>query len=121
MTATQLADRLAKTGVWEFLPTPVAEMNTYRNRLSGMTVIVTYADQLDGHEWQHVSATYGQRMPSYADLVAIKRLFIGPEAKAIEVYPPEAEHVNLHEHVRHLFSCMDGDPLPDFTRGTGSL
>ncbi len=28
---------------------------------------------------------------------------------------------NIHPNVLHLFVCLDGDPLPDFTRGKGSL
>jgi hypothetical protein len=44
-------------------------------------------------------------------------MFIGDGRKAIQVFAPVAEHVNIHEFCLHLWHCLDGDPLPDFTRG----
>lgn len=79
------------------------------------------ARELDGRVWLHVSASRGSRLPSYADLVEVKELFIGRERKAVQVFPSRAEHVNIHPHALHLWHCVDGDVLPDFTHGSGSL
>ena len=50
-----------------------------------------------------------------------KELFVGRDEFAYQVIPPRDQHVNIHPNVLHLWSCLDGSPLPDFTRGTGSL
>lgn len=73
------------------------------------------------HWWAHVSASYKERLPSWSTLKEVKAVFIGAHKKAINVLPPESEFVNLNPFVHHLFSCLTGDVLPDFTRGTGSL
>jgi hypothetical protein len=46
----------------------------------------------------------------------VKELFIGGDRQAIQVMPPRSNHVNIHE-VLHLWHCLDGDGLPDFTGG----
>lgn len=81
------------------------------------TVIVSGAVEQDGKRWLHVSTARPDRLPSYDDMVTVKEMFIGREAHAISVMPPRAEHVNIHVHCLHLWHCLDGSPLPDFTRG----
>jgi hypothetical protein len=54
-------------------------------------------------------------LPDFDDLMIVKELFIGTEAKAIMVFPARSKHVNIHPHCLHLFSCMTGDPLPEFS------
>ncbi len=87
----------------------------------GRNVIVSVARESDGKRWLHASISRMGKMPTYDDLCEMKRLFVGRTRKAVEVFAPEAEHVNLHPTCRHLWACLDGDPLPDFTRGTGSI
>lgn len=87
----------------------------------GLGVIVSGADYPDGKDWLHLSVSRRERVPSYAELIYVKELFIGKDRKAIMVLPSRAEHVNIHPNVLHLFHCMDEDPLPDFTMGSGSL
>jgi hypothetical protein len=82
-----------------------------------MTVIASVAVEEDGLPWLHLSVAHPKRLPDYAVLCWLKRDFLGPNAKAIEVYAPEGEHVNIHPTCRHLWACLGGDPLPDFTRG----
>ena len=64
-------------------------------------------------------------MPTYADLMEMKRLCIGDHRTALQVFPPKTKHVNvagkLGVEVLHLWSCLDGDVTPDFTRGTGMI
>ena len=75
----------------------------------------------DGREWLHLSVSHRKRLPSYDEMKYLKRHWAGVGTKAIEVHPPEEEHVNIHPRARHLWICLTEDPLPDFTMGTGSI
>lgn len=91
-------------------------------RRDGLLCIVSAALELDGRRWLHVSASRRNSLPTYKDLREIKQLFIGKDRLAIQIFPSERQHVNLHIYVLHLFCCLEGDcPLPDFTHGTGSI
>jgi hypothetical protein len=84
-------------------------------------VIVTVADHPDGVEWVHASISRRDEDPSYADLKTLHRAAFG-EGWAYQVFAPPAEHVNIHEHVLHLFGRLDGAAvLPDMTCGSGSF
>lgn len=89
--------------------------------LSGLGVIVSVAKELDGKRWMHVSLSYRNRLPSYTDLVEAKNLFIGEEKTAYQVFPAKEKHINIHPYCLHLWHCLDGDPLPDFTHGGDSI
>lgn len=93
----------------------------YQNKSLGLWVVSTVLKYDDGKTWQHVSVSRMRRIPSYEDVALAKRIFIGAEKKAIQVFPPQAQHVNIHPYVLHLWHCVDGDTLPDFTHGSGSL
>jgi hypothetical protein len=84
-------------------------------------VIVSVFRELDNKMWIHASMSHPHRLPSYDELKYLKRHFVGTARKAIQVFPAESEHVNLHPNCLHLFSCIDEDPLPDFTHGTGMI
>lgn len=72
--------------------------------------------------WLHISVSVrgAKRLPEYEHLKIAKEIFIGPERKAVQVFPPEAEHFTAAE-VLHLFASLDGDPLPDFRHRNGQL
>ncbi len=91
------------------------------NKSKGLTVITSIDNELDGKFWLHVSVSRKSRLPSWEDLRYVKDEFIGKDKKAMQVLPPQAEYVNIHDYVLHLWHCIDGDPLPDFTRGTGMI
>lgn len=109
---------------------PVEDMHTangrgWRNRGKwiagvGLLVQLSGAVELDGRRWVHVSCSRRDRMPSYEDLCLVKRLFIGRDRKALQVFVPEAEHFNFHAFCLHLWHCVDGDGLPDF-RAQGAV
>ncbi len=90
-------------------------------RRRAATLIVSGTVQDDGRRWLHMSMSCVGRVPSWAELVRAKEWVFGRDSKAIQVIPPRSEYVNIHPHVLHLFVCVDGDPLPDFTAGTGSI
>lgn len=91
---------------------------SYRRR-GGQTCIVSAAVH-DGKRWVHMSLCGRGRVPSWRELVEAKELFLG-DVYAVQVLPPSELYINIHPHVLHLFHCLDGHPLPDFTEGTGSL
>lgn len=70
---------------------------------------------IDGKDWLHVSISRRTTMPTYADLVYVKRHWVGEDRHAVMVLPPASEHVNLHPNCLHLFCCLDGHPLPEFS------
>lgn len=96
---------------------------SFVNYEKGQTVIMSIAPQaeLDGKRWLHFSMACRERVPSWAELVEAKEIFLGVESKAVLVIPPRSEYVNINKRVLHLFVCLEGDPLPDFTRGGGTL
>jgi hypothetical protein len=88
---------------------------------NGLRVIVSGATEQDGRRWLHVSCSRPTRLPDWDDLKLVKELFIGPGRQAIQVFPPRERYVNINSNVLHLWCCLDGDGIPDFTNGTGSI
>jgi len=86
-----------------------------------LSVIVTGAVEADGREWAHLSVAGPGRVPTWAELVSVRDAIFGGAAYAVKVVPPSAEHVNIHPDVLHLWLPNGFRPLPDFTRGTGSI
>ena len=86
-----------------------------------MSVIVSGAVEQDGKRWVHVSVARPTRLPSYDDMAWAKQTFMGADAYAYSVWAPVDKHVNIHPWCLHLWACIDGDGLPDFTAGTGSV
>lgn len=82
----------------------------------GLAVCLT-VQMHDGKRWLHTSCSRPKRMPSYDDLQRVKDTFIGPGRKAIMVIPAKEEHFNFMPFCLHLYSCLDGDLLPDFRIG----
>jgi hypothetical protein len=54
-------------------------------------------------------------------LAEAKDMFLGRERLALHLFVPRSQHVHLHPYCLHLWCCLDGDPVPDFTNGTGSV
>ena len=79
-----------------------------------LQVLASAAVERDGHRWLHVSLSRQGRLPSWDDITLVKQIFIGDERLALQVFPPQAEYVNIHPHVLHLWCCIDARPVPDF-------
>lgn len=89
---------------------------------SGLAVISEVAfyppDNRGAQPWLHVSTSRAERLPSWEDLREVKDLFCGRDRLALQVLPPEAEYVNAHPYVLHLWVALGpGRPVPDFRRG----
>lgn len=87
----------------------------------GLRAIVSCTQYRDRTIWLHVSFSRHDRMPSYEDMVLVKKDLIGAAKKAVMVLPSEAEHYNCHPYCLHLYSRIDGDSLPDFRDRDGRI
>jgi hypothetical protein len=88
--------------------------------------IVSEGVEKDGKKWLHASVSrVDGLLPSYDDLKQLKKHCIGDHRTALQVFPPLAKHVSPGSkygvEVLHLWSCLDGDVTPDFTRGGSQI
>ena len=82
---------------------------------NGMLVIASVAKESDGKDWLHISASFPTRQPTWNEMVEIRNLLIGEHQYAVMVVPPKRFYVKIHPHVMHLFSCLEGHYLPEFS------
>lgn len=74
-------------------------------------VAVTIAS--DGHGWEHVSVSFPDRTPTWAEMDQIKALFWGPEDVVVQYHPPESARVNCQPYALHLWRPTEGSmPAP---------
>src|SRR5262249_28895883 len=103
---------------WEEHPTPYGWDRDYHRvytRHGTLRVLISCAQYGDGKAWLHVSVSrQNKQLPSWDALSEVKDLFIGPERTALQVLPPRRKHVNIAP-VLHLWTCLSGDVIPDFT------
>jgi hypothetical protein len=83
----------------------------------GMVVIVGVNDvrAKDGtaKQWLHLSVSRKSKMPSYEDLVMVRRFFMDESKPSYQVFPAKAEHRNMHDYCLHLWMPLENDPFPD--------
>ena len=104
---------------WIELPIPAHLPDLHGQRAfehrDGRRVIVSVGAH-DGRWWLHVSVSRAKYIPSYDDLADVKRVFVTDACQAVQVFPRQARHVNIHPYCLHLWACLEpeGDGLPDF-------
>lgn len=76
---------------------------------------------IDEALWLHCSFSRQGKDPNYFDMTRVKETFFGADRKAIMVLPKRDEHFSFAKHCLHLYSPLDGDPLPDFRAECGGL
>ena len=75
-----------------------------------------------GHWWRHASVSRDDKcMPTYDDMVALKRLTIGDDREAFQIFPKSEDHIDIAGpafglEVLHLWSPEGKSPLPNFGR-----
>lgn len=89
----------------------------FRHVGHGLLVLISVSVEEDGLRWMHLSFSHRNRTPTYENMALVKETFVGEHRKAIMVLPGKHEHVNVHPYCLHLWHCVDGDYLPNFTRG----
>lgn len=64
----------------------------------------------DGLGWEHASARplHEPRTPTWEEMCFVKDAFWRPDEAVVQFHPPEAEYVNCHSHVLHLWRPLDG-------------
>lgn len=90
--------------------------NIYTNRTTKLKAILSVHRELDGKRWAHLSISHPRRLPTYYEMKRAKLSFLG-DVMAYQVFAPEDEHINIHSSCLHLWHCLDGPVLPDFTLG----
>ena len=88
----------------------------YRSTKTQATAICSVDLEADGKRWVHLSVAHPNRLPTYQELSEARDVFLGEEARCIQVFAPKSEHVNIHKYCLHLWHCLDDDGLPDFRR-----
>ena len=53
--------------------------------------------------WDHVSVSREDRIPTWAEMELIKRLFFRDNETAMQLHVASAQHINIHPHCLHLW------------------
>ncbi|SCG82689.1 hypothetical protein DW1_1116 [Proteiniborus sp. DW1] len=56
-----------------------------------------------GGGWDHVSASYSSRTPTWDEMCYIKDIFFKEDECVLQYHPPKSEYVNIHPHCLHLW------------------
>lgn len=89
----------------------------YQGKQTCLRIGISVSFEKDMKRWLHISMSHPMRLPTYEEMFEVKKRFIGSERYlTLMVLPPEALHVNDHPYCLHLWSCLDGHPLPEFSR-----
>lgn len=96
-------------------------LGAWKHGARGLGIIHSIAPELDNEIWEHLSLSRADgRMPSWEQTRDVFHEICGPNALGVIVVPPKEEHVNIAE-VAHVWHCLTKRPLPDFTRGLGTI
>jgi len=82
-----------------------------RNHGNPLTAIVS----IESHDGQyiHLSVSRPSSLPTYDDLKRAKSAFIGDGRQAVQVFPSEDEHRDVHPNCLHLWAKVDGLIVPE--------
>lgn len=77
-----------------------------------MCVIVSDASGWDAkilgkNRWEHVSASWQDRCPTWSEMCRLKDLIFNPTEVVIQFHPSESEYVNHHPFCLHLWKPID--------------
>lgn len=64
-----------------------------------------------GDGWDHVSASFKNRTPSWDEMCVVKDVFFKDEEQAVQYHPKKSEHINVHDHCLHLWR-KHGEEIP---------
>jgi hypothetical protein len=106
---------------WRCIQRGADGLGQWRHGPRKLALIHSVALEQDFEVWEHISLSRRDgTMPTWEQTRDVFREVAGTEALGIIVIPPVDEHVNIDE-VAHVWRCLTRRPLPDFTRGTGSI
>jgi len=56
-----------------------------------------------GGGWDHVSISFSNRTPTWAEMCRAKEIFFGADEWVVQYHPAEDEYVNCHPYCLHLW------------------
>lgn len=56
-----------------------------------------------GGGWDHVSASFRNRTPTWEEMAEIKEMFFRKEETAVQFHPAAAEYINQHPYCLHIW------------------
>lgn len=106
---------------WKQVTKGADGLGAWMHKSRRIAMIHSVAYEMDGELWEHVSISRDDnKMPTWEQVRDVFHEVCGPNALGVVVIPPMEEHVNIAE-VAHVWHCVSQRPLPDFTRGLGSI
>ena len=57
----------------------------------------------DGDDWEHVSVSRPDRIPTWDEMCRVKTMFWGDDDCVMQLHPPESDYVNNHSRCLHLW------------------
>ncbi|MGD8707111.1 MAG: hypothetical protein PVI88_00325 [Nitrosopumilaceae archaeon] len=84
-------------------------------RKGNLLVICSCNIENDDKRWWHLSLSRPNRYPPHEEILYIKNLFFGTDKKVIMIFPKKENYINIHKYCFHLFYCVDGDNIPEFS------
>lgn len=84
-----------------------------KRKLSVMVTFELHHEKL----WKHCSISSPKRLPTYYELVYMRKIWMGEEIAALMVLPTTEFHVNTDPNCLHLYACLhpSGNGLPEFS------
>lgn len=67
-------------------------------RIGKMVVVFS-----NGGGWDHVSASFSDRCPTWEEMCKVKKIFFDDEECVVQFHPPKSEYVNDHPYTLHLW------------------
>lgn len=77
--------------------------------LGPLRILASVDPAMDG-TWYHVSFSLPDRIPSYEDMLAVRRTMFRPDVTVLQIFPPADQHVNEHPFTLHLWQYLDAEP-----------
>ncbi len=65
----------------------------------------------DGFRW-HLSISHPQRYPTWDEMKDARYRLLPDDCYMIQILPPKAQYLNVHERCFHLIELRDGDRVP---------
>lgn len=62
-----------------------------------------------GGGWDHVSASFRNRCPTWDEMCIIKDIFFEAEECVVQFHPPMSKYVNKHPFCLHLWKRQDSE------------
>ena len=83
-------EETSEDGGWGFVTLPLAK--------HPMVVVFSY-----GGGWEHVSASYNRKTPTWEEMCRIKDIFWHEDECVIQYHPAKEDYINCHPHCLHLW------------------